>query len=101
MTMAVHDMKGLHAARHFSADAVLMSPVFATASHPGARPLGPIRFAALATQARRPVIALGGMDGARFRRLSGSGAVGFAAISAFQKPKETSVKRMSESRSPA
>jgi len=100
MTLAVHDPRGLYAAQQFGADVVLISPIFPTASHPGARTLGPVRFAALSTRARRPVIALGGMDGARFRRLNGSGAAGFAAISAFQKPNETSVNRMSASRSP-
>jgi thiamine-phosphate pyrophosphorylase len=40
--------------------AVLLSPVFATRSHPGAPCLGPVRF---------PVLALGGMSGARARAL--------------------------------
>jgi thiamine-phosphate pyrophosphorylase len=100
VTLAVHDMRGLQAAHRFVADAVLISPVFATVSHAAARPLGPVRFAALATRTRLPVIALGGMNGARFRRLNGSGAGGFAAIDAFQKPNETSVNRMSAPRSP-
>jgi thiamine-phosphate pyrophosphorylase len=101
MTQAVHDARGLRAAQQFRADAVLISPVFPTQSHPGGTALGAIRFAGLATRAGRPVIALGGIDGSRFRRLNGSGAIGFAAISAFQKPNEISVKRMSDSRSPA
>ena len=51
------------------ADAILLSPVFPTRSHPGARPLGPLRFRLLAARARVPVVALGGMDRRRARRL--------------------------------
>lgn len=100
VTLAVHDAKGLHAAQQFGADAVLLSPVFPTQSHPGTRTLGTVRFAALARRAGRPVIALGGMSGDRFRALNGSGAIGFAAIGALQNPNETSVNRMSAPRSP-
>jgi hypothetical protein len=41
-----------------------------------------MRFAALARLARCPVIALGGMNPARFRRLRPLGAYGWAAIDA-------------------
>lgn len=56
-------------ARCRGADAILLSPVFPTRSHPGARALGPLRFHLLAARARVPVIALGGMNPARARRL--------------------------------
>lgn len=56
------------AARH-GADAVLISPVFSTRSHPGARALGPVRFARLAALSAIPVVALGGMTRERARRL--------------------------------
>lgn len=79
-TAPAHDAYELARAR---ADAVLLSPVFLTHSHPGARVLGPLRFAVLARRARLPVIALGGMDARRFRRLERSGAYGWAAIDAF------------------
>ena len=65
------------------ADAVLLSPVFATRSHPGRPPLGPIRFGMLAQMAVVPVIALGGMDARRFRCLARLGAYGWAGIDAF------------------
>jgi thiamine-phosphate pyrophosphorylase len=51
------------------AGAVLLSPVFPTRSHPGAKALGPLRFRLLAAHALVPVIALGGMDARRARRL--------------------------------
>jgi thiamine-phosphate pyrophosphorylase len=47
--------------RAAKADAILLSPVFPTRSHPGAPVLGPIRFRLLAQKAGPPVIALGGM----------------------------------------
>lgn len=62
--------------------AVLLSPVFATRSHPGARTLGPLRFAMLARRAFAPVIALGGMDAQAHRRLARLGAYGWAGIDA-------------------
>lgn len=50
--------------------ALLLSPVFPTRSHPGAATLGPLRFRLLAARARLPVIALGGMDALKARRLN-------------------------------
>ena len=61
----------------------MISPVFATASHPGAAGLGQLRFAALATAAARrglQVHALGGMSEDGMRRLQGLPLAGFAAI---------------------
>jgi len=57
-----HDLEELAAANRLRADAVMLSPVFPTRSHPGARTLGPLRFRLIAQRAAMPVIALGGMD---------------------------------------
>lgn len=78
-TAPAHDAREMATAR---AHAVLLSPLFATRSHPEARPLGPLRFAILARRAALPVIALGGMDAPRFRRLAPLGAYGWAGIDA-------------------
>ena len=78
-TMPVHKHTELGAAR---AHAVLISPVFATRSHLGKRPLGPVRFGLLARTAGMPAIALGGMDADRFGRLVVLGAYGWAGIDA-------------------
>jgi thiamine-phosphate pyrophosphorylase len=51
------------------AEALLLSPVFPTRSHPGASTLGPLRFRLLAARARVPVIALGGMNASSAKRL--------------------------------
>lgn len=74
----VHDLAEIRVARE--AEAVLLSPVFATRSHPGAPTLGPVRFRLLAARSPVPVIALGGMDARRAARI---GARHWAAIDAF------------------
>lgn len=83
LTAAAHDAAAVARAARAGAAAVLVSPAFATASHPGAVGLGAVRFAALATLAARHglgVYALGGMSQARLRRLQGLPLSGFAAI---------------------
>ncbi|MEM8726358.1 MAG: thiamine phosphate synthase [Pseudomonadota bacterium] len=62
-------MQEIGLANRFGADAVLLSPVFTTRSHPGGKVLGAQRFRRLASYARTPVIALGGMNAARAREL--------------------------------
>lgn len=64
----VHSLKEIGRAR--GAAALLLSPVFATRSHPGADALGPLRFRLLAARCRVPVIALGGMKARAARRLN-------------------------------
>jgi thiamine-phosphate pyrophosphorylase len=58
--VTVHSLREIGRAKR--ADAVLLSPVFATRSHPHGTPLGPLRFRLAARHALPPVIALGGMD---------------------------------------
>ncbi len=64
-----HNLHEIGLANRLGADAVLLSPVFATRSHPGAPSLGPARFRMLARHATMPVIALGGMNAARAEAL--------------------------------
>ncbi len=80
---AAHNLPELRAAERNGADLVFLSPVFMTRSHLGARPLKPLRFALLARQSRIPVIALGGMDAGKARRLAASKIHGWAAIDAW------------------
>ena len=80
-TASAHNLRELKAAERAGADLVFLSPVHASRSHPGTRTLGPHRFALIAHQARVPVIALGGMNEARFRKLGG--AYGWAGIDAW------------------
>lgn len=89
VTAAAHSMRAIIAAARAGADAVTISPVFATASHPDGKTLGPIRFAILATAAQNlglKVYALGGMvDATKIRRLKGSAIAGIASIGLFTK----------------
>ncbi len=81
----VHNRRELAQARRFGADMILLSPVFTTASHPGARPLGRTAFMALAEQcAGMAVIALGGMTQRSAATLDKRRIHGWAAIDAFK-----------------
>ncbi|HEX3756681.1 MAG TPA: thiamine phosphate synthase [Rhizomicrobium sp.] len=81
ITAAAHSLGALLAAREV--DAVFLSPVFASASHPRARALTPVRaalIAAAATRKKIPVYALGGME-ARNAALLARSFSGIAAVS--------------------
>ena len=83
ISRSVHDRREAEAAR--SADLVFVSPLFATQSHPGAKPLGIERALVLAEQAGLPAIALGGMDAARGEAAIRAGFHGWGAIDAWLK----------------
>lgn len=82
ITCAAHDLRALHRPGVSHADALILSPVFATRSHEGAPHLGALRFRILAAHTRRPVYALGGIDAHTARALAGANAAGLAAIGA-------------------
>ena len=86
LTAAAHGSAGLARARRMGADLALLSPLFPTASHPGARPLGTVRFARFARRAGVPVAALGGITGARLTAAARAGAVAVAAVGALAQP---------------
>jgi thiamine-phosphate pyrophosphorylase len=88
LTVAAHSAAAIRRAAALGANAVLLAPVFATASHPGARSLGPLLFARLVWSSPLPVYALGGIDAAGAQRLLRSGAAGFAAIGALSLPRQ-------------
>ncbi|MFN4275401.1 MAG: thiamine phosphate synthase [Ferrovibrio sp.] len=84
VTAAAHDAGAVARAVRAKVDAVLISPVFGTASHPEAEGLGVVRFSALAHKARRKglrVYALGGVNAATSRRLKAVTIAGIAGIS--------------------
>jgi thiamine-phosphate pyrophosphorylase len=83
-TAPAHNMRELRRAERAGAALAFLSPVFPTRSHPNGGTLGPLRFGLLARQARLPVIALGGMNKLRARRVPG--AYGWAAIDAWSAP---------------
>jgi thiamine-phosphate pyrophosphorylase len=77
----VHDMRELRRAR--DAQLLFVSPMFPTRSHPDWRPLPRMRAATLARLAKVPVIALGGMNERRFRRVEPLGFAGWAGLDAW------------------
>jgi thiamine-phosphate pyrophosphorylase len=82
VTCAAHSAAAIVRARRSGVAAVFVSPVFESASPSAGRPLGSLRFAALVRRAGLPVYALGGVNAKTARRLTASGAAGFAAIEA-------------------
>lgn len=78
--LTVHDLSELARANAARGQAqALLSPVFATRTHPGGAHLGVPKFERLARRSRLPVIALGGMTRARARQI-GAIITGWAAI---------------------
>ena len=75
ITVAAHSARALHAPL---ADAALLSPVFYTRSHPGARFLTPARARLIARASLVPVLALGGVNDRNAALLAGFS--GIAAI---------------------
>jgi len=82
-TWPVHSRRDVGTAIRAGADALLVSPVFPTRSHPGAPALGPARFGLFVRGLDVPVIALGGMHARNARRLQSMGIHGWAAIDAW------------------
>jgi thiamine-phosphate pyrophosphorylase len=79
ITASAHSLRALMTVSHL--DAVFLSPVFATSSHPGAASLSPLRAGLIAAQAGVPVYALGGVT-ARNAPLLAPSFSGIAAITA-------------------
>ncbi|MBX9795499.1 MAG: thiamine phosphate synthase [Sphingomonas sp.] len=78
-TWPAHNVAEVISGCRAGANLIFISPVFATASHPGARALGRVRAMRLAALAPGRAIALGGMDKGRFAGL-GQRFIGWAAI---------------------
>jgi thiamine-phosphate pyrophosphorylase len=82
ITAAIHSLAALGRASLLPIDALFLSPVFATPSHPGGAALSPMRANLIASAAKRPVYALGGINAHNALRLSPGAFAGFAAIGA-------------------
>ena len=80
LTRAVHDPREAQAAAIAKADAVFVSPVYPTRSHPGAAAIGPAKARRIGRTAGAPIIALGGVTRTRWRKLRLIGFYGWAAI---------------------
>ena len=84
VSVSVHDLAEHAGKRPLGADLALVSPVFATASHPGARGLGPARAASLAARLPMPSFALGGVTPGTARSLIGTPFQGIATLSGWR-----------------
>ena len=80
ITAAAHSEDAV--ARATDVDAVLLSPIFATQSHPDRPPLGIERLRAIAANARVPIYALGGIGAGNVEQLADVPLAGIAAIGA-------------------
>jgi thiamine-phosphate pyrophosphorylase len=69
------------------ADALVVSPIFPSASASAGKPLGPLRLARLVRLSRVPVYALGGVNERTARRLLGVGVAGLAAVEGLLEPR--------------
>lgn len=79
ITVAAHSARSLRIAH---ADAALLSPIFATHSHPLARPLTAVRARLMAKSSLLPVLALGGVTACNMKLLKGlSGVAAIGALS--------------------
>jgi len=92
-TIAAHSLRTVFRAARLGADAAVLGPVFPTASHPGATPLGPLRFARFCRKSPIPVYAIGGIGPETALRLKDSGAIGFAGIGAIGLPRGRGARR--------
>ena len=82
VTAACHNQAELEKAAYIGADALFISPVKTTTSHPTAEPLGWDAFRILTEQANMPVYALGGLNLDDLEQIKENGGQGVAAISA-------------------
>ena len=82
-TWPAHDRAEALAGQRAKADALFVSPVHATRSHAGVSGLGAARAMRIARGLGIPVIALGGMDESRWRKIQRLGFHGWAAIDAW------------------
>lgn len=80
LTHAAHDRREAIRGMRAGAAWLFVSPIFATRSHPGARPLGVRRAVGIGRGLGTQRIALGGMTGKRWLAIRHHGFDGWAAI---------------------
>ncbi len=86
VTTSAHGSASVAMASRLGADALLVAPVFETASHAERRALGALGLSALIHQAGLAAYALGGVDAFRVQRLMALPISGIALIGGWTKP---------------
>jgi len=81
--MSVHNLDEAGQAEEEGADYLFFGPLFATASHAGAEPVGIETYREAVLRCGIPALAIGGVDGSNVREVAAAGGVGAAAIRAF------------------
>ena len=77
---ACHDLNSAQHAQAIGCDAILLSPVLPTATHPDTPALGWVEFEQIAQQMHIPVFALGGMTAEHLIEAQQHGAYGIAGL---------------------
>ncbi|MDO9422703.1 MAG: Nudix family hydrolase [Methylobacter sp.] len=83
LAASCHNLEQLQQAQNIGVDFVVLAPVLATQTHPGAVSLGWEQFTELVGNINLPVYALGGMTESGLVKVQQSGGQGIAAIRAF------------------
>lgn len=81
----VHDARELRQALLRGSELIFLSPVYLTRTHPGWSPLPRMKAAALRQLSSKPVLALGGMNARRYRRVAPLGLAGWGGIDGWMK----------------
>lgn len=84
VTTSAHALAAAQRGIKWGASAILLSPIFFTKSHPGAKSLGIWRGANISGHLSIPTIALGGIDHVTMPRAFNHGFFGCAGIGVFQ-----------------
>jgi thiamine-phosphate pyrophosphorylase len=77
---SIHSVEGAEKAASDGADFLMVGTMFATASHPGARPAGPELMRSIAAQCDLPLIGIGGITADNVAEVVEGGASGVAVI---------------------
>jgi thiamine-phosphate pyrophosphorylase len=83
VSRSAHSLEEAKAARDADTSLIFLSPIFPTRSHPGENALSREAARQIVADCPIPVIALGGMNRARFARLEQDGFYGWAGIDAW------------------
>ena len=83
LSAACHNLDEIRLAEKVQVDFIVLSPLYATKTHPSASPLGEAGFRDLCKQTSLPIYALGGVQPQDLDKIRTFGAQGVAGISAF------------------
>ena len=78
ITTAAHNLQTLKKVENFDIDAVLLSPVFPSKSHPNSKNLGINKFVKIIKKTKLPIYALGGINIKNVKSLVETDIIGYA-----------------------